>query len=362
MIEKVKISNGQATILAIMVITGGNLLFLPSIFAKDTLQDGWIASLVGVNIGVIFVFLYSSLARRFPNLTFAEYSELILGKVFGKLVAFFSYIYFFILVSVGIRQIGDFILTQMLPTTPLYVVNLLFISVIVMGVRLGLETFARAAQLCFPFIIILFISLSVFSLPTVKPENFLPILETGIRPIFGSAVRFLGFTYFQLIALLMIFPSIERKEKRGRSLLSGSYIGGGMLIILTTLCIGALGADSVIRQAYPSYALAKSIYIGDFITRIEVILAAIWFLTVYFKSTLFFYVLSLGIAQTLKLNDYRSLAFPLGILTLVYSIAIYPNTIYALETEVGWNWFSFGMVIGLFFPLLLLGVATVRKL
>ncbi|MDQ0884742.1 MULTISPECIES: GerAB/ArcD/ProY family transporter [Peribacillus] len=70
---------------------------------------------------------------------------------------------------------------------------------------------------------------------------------------------------------------------------------------------------------------------GCRLTRIEAIVAGIWFISTFFKMSMLFYVLNLGIAQILNLKDYRLLTLPLGMILLVFSLVSVPNTAYLGE-------------------------------
>src|SRR5690606_34314498 len=97
--------------------------------------------------------------------------------------------------------------------TPSVVVNLLFLIIIVFAVTLGLETFARAAQLFLPFILLLLFLLLTALLPLTRFENLTPIMEFGISPVLKGALTVIGIPFLDLAILLMIFPYV--KDSRG---------------------------------------------------------------------------------------------------------------------------------------------------
>jgi spore germination protein KB len=85
-----------------------------------------------------------------------------------------------------------------------------------------------------------------------------------------------------------------------------------------------------------------------------------WFISIFFKMVLYFYAVLAGAAQLFALKEYRVLIIPLGIIAVVLSIIIYPNSVY----QGKWDstiWPPYMMVSGLVHPLLLLGIAKVRK-
>ncbi len=66
----------------------------------------------------------------------------------------------------------------------------------------------------------------------------------------------------------MIFPSAINVHKSAqKGFYIGTIIGGVVLITIVTLSILVLGPTNTSQRAYPSYALAQRISIGNFFTK-----------------------------------------------------------------------------------------------
>ncbi|MFE4430991.1 GerAB/ArcD/ProY family transporter, partial [Peribacillus butanolivorans] len=164
-----------------------------------------------------------------------------------------------------------------------------------------------------------------------------------------------------LIVLLMIFPvSVNQPKAAEKNFFIGILIGGIFLIIMITLTIIVLGADSSARQTFPSYLLARKLNVGDFLQRIEAIMAIMWIITIYFKMACYFYATVIGLAQTLNMKDYRPLTLPLGMISVSLSLLIHPNVAQkaTFDKEIFPLYVS---TYGLVLPLLLLAVNAIRK-
>lgn len=55
MLENGKISIRQFTILVILFTVGGSILIVPSGLASEAKQDGWIAGLLALGIGLLII-------------------------------------------------------------------------------------------------------------------------------------------------------------------------------------------------------------------------------------------------------------------------------------------------------------------
>lgn len=360
MLEKGKISIRQLTIFVMLYTVGSAILIIPSILASKAKQDAWIAALAGICLGLLVIPVYMALAKRFPKMTFAEYSEVILGKWLGKAAFALFFFYVFIVAVLTLRNIGDFLTTQIMQQTPIQAIHICVMVVVIMGVKLGLEPLARAAELFFPWIILLLIMLFVLLAPQVEMKNMQPVLEEGFFPVLKATISIFTFPFLGTVTFLMIYPSVNRIEKAGRAVFTGMLLGGLVLTIITVLSIAVIGADLAARHSFPSYAIARKINIGDFLERIEAIMAIIWILTIYFRLSIMHYALVLGIAESLRLRTHRFLALPLGVVIVAFSIFTVPNSTY-LSNFNKTTLPLFVFTIALLLPLLLLLVAVLRK-
>ncbi|WP_338450117.1 endospore germination permease [Niallia oryzisoli] len=360
MLEKGKINAGEFHILVIVYTIGSSILVSPSLLASIAEQDAWIASILAIIISLSFIFVYNHLASLYPEMTFIEYNEKILGKWVGKITSL-QYIYFFFYLSSELlREIGDFFTTQILVETPLQIVMIMFVVVSLLGVRLGLEVICRTAVIFFPWTIGLIFLLFLFLIPEIKIENIQPMLGEGLKPTLKGAYHILGLPYLELAIFLMIKPYITDKEKTKKAFYLGFITGGLILSSIAALSIFVLDPATTARQAYPSYILGKKISIGDFLERIEVIVAIIWFFTIYFKLTISFYGISLGLAQVLELKDYKILLFPLAFLIISFAIFTHPNIVHFRQFVLK-AWTPYSLTVCLFLPLLLLVIGKIKK-
>ncbi|WP_231956235.1 GerAB/ArcD/ProY family transporter [Aneurinibacillus soli] len=339
---------------------GSSILLSPSSLTFEAKQDAWIGAILGIGVGIAAAILYSRLGRYFPNMTLVEYSETILGKWVGKGVSVLFICFFFTIASLILRNLGDFLTTQIMPETPIQFIEIIFVIIVIMGVRLGLETLAGAAGIFLPWFILLLVILTLFLIPEIDIKKIQPVFEEGIKPIIHSALLFMGFPFFEIVAFLMFIPYVDKQEKVGKALIVGTGAGGLVLFTLTLLSVLVLGPTATAGNAYPSYLLAKKINIGNFITRIEAIMAIMWFVTIFFKLALSFYASILGLAQLLKLKEYRILTLPLSMILIVASLVLEPNTPYLIKFNES-SWWLYSSTYGLIFPALLLVVAMLRK-
>lgn len=358
-----KISVRQAALLVMFFSIGTTILIIPSGLAADAKQDAWIAALAGVGIGLLAVWLYKVLSGLMADKTMVEYNEALFGRWAGALVSLVFVFFTFIGSATLLFYVGNFLTTHVLIDTPIQFINFLFSCIIVMGLRLGLETIARAAEVFFPWFFLLFFIMVVFLMPEAKLENLQPVLGSDMKSIIRAALAFACTAMFTLVTMFMVFPAhVKNREKLGKALFTGTAVAGVCMVLVTFLSVSVLGAETTARHMYPAYALARKINIGNFFQRVEAVLAGMWFLSIYFKITLYSYASVTGVAQILKLKDYRPLTIPFGMFLVVYSLVVYPNVVYMLEWDAT-IFQPYAITIGVLLPLFLIaaGMGKARR-
>ncbi|MFE5317067.1 endospore germination permease [Paenibacillus sp. NPDC056579] len=361
MVGDTKLSSRQFYIIVTLYCIGTSILITPAPLAAIAKEDAWLAAIAGVAISLLITALIIALGNMYPQLTLVQKCEKLLGKWLGKAVSLTFIFMSFFTGSELLYIIGDFLTTQIMPETPAVAVHILFACLVLGALRLGLETVARTAEFLFPWFLFLFILLVLFITPLLDFHNVKPILENGWHPIMSGAVRFASVFSMPTIVLLMIFPvSVHRPHNASKAFYIGIFIAGLLMIIVVSLTILVLGADITERQMYPSYNLAKKINIGNFVKRIEAVMAFMWFITIFIKMTFYIYAAVVGLAQTLQVKDYRFMLHPLGIYMVISSIVIHPNVVHSIEYDKE-AWMPFIATFAIMLPIVLLGVYAFRR-
>ncbi|RXZ80057.1 hypothetical protein EBB07_20130 [Paenibacillaceae bacterium] len=322
------ISTKQLAVLVIYFIIGDMLLILPTLTVAAAKQDAWLSGWIGFIIGWPVAWFLFRFSRLFPKLSLIQYNRKLLGRWLGGLVALFYLYYFLTNVSILIREVGDFITTQILTETPLLVVHLLMIIILVWGVKSGLETIARTAETFFPWSMLLFVLVAVLLLPQMQLDRLKPIMGEGLRAIMSASMYSSTFTFYELTAFLMIFPHVAYQKNTEKDYLIGAFLGGMAICSIILLTLVVVGSNVIPTHLYATYAAAQRINIGNFIQRVEAIIAINWIVSTYFKCILNFYALLLGITHAFKLQDYRTLAVPVGLIIFGLAFTVTPNTVY----------------------------------
>jgi len=360
-LEGGSISPSQLLFLVMSFTLGGTLLRTPAAGAG---HDGLLAILFGLAESLLFALFFTGLSLRFPGKTLVEFNDLIYGPFLGKLISLAYLFYFFLLATLVLRFFGDFFVGLIFPQTPLVILIGLLVLISASAVRNGIEVIARCSQILLPFTVVVVILTLLLSLPDMKFTNFLPILDLPLTDLLRISHYTATFAFGESVAFLMTLAFIGtnlKTAKKARFYLMLGLIGGGIILLITTIRnTGLLGSTRAITN-YTSFQAVRLINIGEIFTRLE-ILVVINFLTMGFLAvSLLFYSTALGMAQIFKLRTYLPLVLPLGALLTCISIILFENILeYQRFSEAITPYFALPFQVGI--PLLSLLICKIKGL
>lgn len=342
-------------IIPTIIATG--VLSIPSIAGKFARHDMWMTPIIGSLVGFITVYIAWKLHQLYPKLTPIQYSEKILGKAIGRLFGLVLVLFYIHNTGLVIRQYSNFITGNVMIETPSIIFSISIMIVSALAVRGGLEVIARSAVICTT----LFLSTSVFLLLLIKDIDIgymYPILENGLLPVMkGGFVHNAWFSEFFLLAF--IFPAINSQKKGLKSGMKASLYVMLILLYVNFFVLTLLGVSSV-NQFYPVYSIVRAITFFGFFENFEIIITASWVLGNFIKISVFLYVASLGLAQLLRLSDYRLIVFPLSLILVLFSYWDIPNIVVLVDYMTRIQPFYF-VIVQTILPLLLLVIALQRR-
>ncbi|KUP24540.1 endospore germination permease [Paenibacillus sp. DMB5] len=360
MLEKDRISTAQMVILGLFAFIGDMALVYPSVMTANAHQDAWIAGLISLPLGIGMIFMMVTVANIDPNKTIIELSRQILGKWLGGAVALY-YLYFYLIAgSMYIREIEDFMCTQIYEGTPGGVIRGMSIILLVYGMRLGLETLGRASQIFLPLFVIFLICLMVLLFPQVQVERIYPIMITPFPDMLHAVMYGVFYPFGEMCVFFMVYPYARKSGTINRDIFACIFVGALTLNLILILSLTVLGVYFSEHNFYAAYILARKINIANFLQRIEALMATAWIISTYFKTVLYFYAFVLGSAQFLKLKSYRPLIFPVAFLLYGLSQLVSRNIIFYIK-EIPAYWVDWNMTYSFVLPLFMLIVFKVRK-
>lgn len=360
MLEKGKIDARQLTILIITAILPTAILTIPPAIIGMAKQDSWISTILSTFVGLMLVWLTTSLSLRFTGKTLFEFSEEILGKVLGKIINFSYFVWFIHTNVLIIKELGGFVNATILLNTPIYVSFIVSVAVAAYAIYNGLEVLARFSQMFMPIILLLLVSILVLSMQNMNIYNILPILDTEPATILKATAvpsSWMG----EIILFTMIIPYMRRPEESTRAGISAMLVIGFYSLLSVFVSITVLGPHIANNLVFPTFNAVRMISIANFLERLESITITAWIIANFIKIGIFYYAAVLGGAQLFGLKDYKTLILPIGIVMIILSVLLLPSNIELIDFILRYYVLYALIFFQIGIPLMLLAVALIRK-
>lgn len=351
-----RISGQQALVFVASALIGIGILSLPSGVNKTGGPGGWLLVLLTGIISVIQGFIIVKLGLRFPKQSFVQYSEVVAGRTIGKLLSFLVIFYALEFTAHVSRSFGEIIDTAVMPETPTIVFIILMMAVAAWAVRGGLEVLARMDE--FLFLPQLGVALVLMALATSEADwaRLLPIWESGDQSFLEGFVSTL-FSYSGYFAILIILPNFARPRDAMYAQTLGILIPGAFYVLITIVATAVLGVSATTRLNWPTLEVVRVISVAQFIERLDSIFLGVWLTVAFTTITAGLYILVIGVAQILRLRDYKPLVLPLA--ALVVAVAMLPGSL-SESVERGKVISYLGLIVENIVPPIMLFVAMAR--
>ncbi|PGL69848.1 GerAB/ArcD/ProY family transporter [Bacillus sp. AFS055030] len=354
-----QISTNQTVMLIVNFIFGAGILLLPrSVTAKVKTPDGWISVIISGLLITLLVFLLVMLCKQYPNETYFQFTQKIIGKWLGIPLSIIIIIYYISLSALEVRVMAETTRLFLLQGTPTWAILIPFLWIGLYLVLGGINPIARILEIIFPITVLFFLLVIFLGLGIIEIDNLRPVLGNGIKPVInGLKTTSLSFSGFEII--LFIFMFMKDKKKVSKTIILGIGIPFIFYAITVVAVVGAFSVDGVLLQTWPVLTYIRSYDIqGLFVERFDSLLLVIWIMQIFATYIIAYYICTLGMAQILNKKSLKPFLF--GTLPFIYVISMIPkdiNQTFIMADSIGnVAFYLFGIV-----PLLLLVISFVRK-
>ncbi|MED4635474.1 GerAB/ArcD/ProY family transporter [Peribacillus frigoritolerans] len=322
---KIKIDGFQLFCMMIIFMFGSNLLLN---IGKGAKQDVWIVNLLSTLFGCLLYFVYISLFKKYPDLPMTGYVRKIWGKYIGSVLSFSYIIYFIYLASRVLRDFEELLISSTYRRTSIITLGICMILVLIYGVHLGLEAFARVACLCFAIIIVTLLILNIMFVlgGYTKLVNLQPVLGNGWGMVWKELIP-TGITvpYGELITFTMILPYLNKKSSAVKVGLFAIIIGGASLTLNSIVLLSVLGPEAVLRSNFPALTAVSYINIADFIERLDTLILVLMIILGFIKISIFFFCAIIGAGDLFQMKPSPIFIYLVGGVIFISSIMIAPS-------------------------------------
>ena len=318
-----KISGKQATHMMILFLLGSSLVTGGSMIAK---QDSWASALVGMIMALPVVAIYGSLCKTAQGKDVFDMAYLAFGKIGGVIITALFCMYTIHLGALVIKNFSEYFQVVTIPETPQAVTAICLALLAYYSISKGIEVLGRGAVFMMPIVLVVILLLTVLSLKYTNIENLKPMFNHNLKPILSGAYALFTFPFAETVVFVTVFSVVDTKKSPVKLYLIAILFAGGLLSVLVAVAIMILGLPLVASLYFPSYSAAGVIDIGNFISRIEVLVSWNYIIFGVIKVSVCLFVSCKGIAKLFNLKNYKVPAAPTITIMVAISLFVYEST------------------------------------
>ncbi len=346
-----KIVSRQAAFMIFILILGSAITYMPESTAG---RDAWVSTLMAAPLGIYILWLIISIQNMFPGMNMLDISEVVLGKLLGKILNVF---YICLLFTVAVFYLYDLaiFLDMLLFDLQRYVTYAILILAAAYCIYKGVNAVARLIELMvglIPF----FLALAFLALVASR-SNFsylLPVLADW-RPVLAGSLYAANWPFVQVSILIMYLPFVSDLAEKGRTIYAWYLIGALILVVRSVVTISVLGVKLSNSSRFPFYEAFTLLKWSNF-ERVELLFFGVIFLSSFLGLLLGYQGLVMGVQKLLVRDDMRYLILPVGLLLVILTTYMFPSDIEIFCREVRVLPFI-TLPVHIFYPSIIFGAA-----
>lgn len=321
-------------------------------------QDTWITVLIAVVLIVPFAWVYAEILKLYPGQNFFVNILRVMGRPIGMTVCALYAVYMLYLGALVLRTFSEFVHIVNMTETPVIAIMVCIIATVIYMLNNRLYVLARVSRFVLPFLYFSIFTTLILSYKSMDPNNLKPILHSSPSNLLNGILTEFTLPYGELVICLPMFGAMNRKESIFPTMVKGVYMGFLFLFVAVIRNLMVLGYyDSAVL--FPSYECVSIIKIGEFFTRVEVLIGINLWVAGFFKVGVALFSSCEGFVRIFKFKDYEPLVAPMGLLLMTLSVLTHDNTAQMLE------FLKVNPILALPFqvilPILILIVGKIRK-
>ena len=357
-IEKGKISSQQLLFLFAGFVEGSALLI--DFTVGITEHQTWMVLLAGLVITTPVILSYVVLAKRFPGMNLVQINDTVYGRFLGKVISIYYIFFFSMTLSFNIRDVGELYITFLMQDTQFIFLLVAFAIICAYAVAKGIEVLARISHLILVTGLFAIISTFILLIDQMDFSNFLPFFELPLIRIIQGVHIVSMIPFGETVVFLMIMGCLNKTEHAVKNTFFGLLIGVVSLLLVAVRNTAVLGKTQTIWTS-TSFQAIRLINIGTVLTRMDFLIGLAQTILIFFKCSIFFYVLVVAISQLFGLKSYLPLVLPLAGIEVIIAATVFQSPVdHAMITQNAGIIYSAPLVFVI--PPLSLLIAKIRGL
>lgn len=321
-----RLSDFQIYCLMVILLTPIAFLEQPKRLALLIQHNAWLACIAVIIPGLLIVNMFPYIIKKSQN-PFPYLLEEYFGKIGGKILGFIYIGVFIFIASYTLTLFVNFVITNVLPQTPITVLIASLLSIGYFIIKSGFQNFSRSVELVILLGLPVVVTILLLTYTqNIDLGNFLPIGYMNYKN-FALAVVSITSILGRVFPILTIGYLCEDISKLNRILTLALFTYVGVLLLPTTGVTLAFGGIASTMLVFPALSLIRQIDIAQFITNIDIFFIGLWISGTVSAFCIFWYMACFTTQQIFSFKKYSFLAAPSSLIIAIMSLMLSPNII-----------------------------------
>ncbi|MDF2568052.1 MAG: spore gernimation protein [Oscillospiraceae bacterium] len=356
--RKEVISSSQLICIMVLFIIGSSIV---TGAGKESKQDVWISMIAAIVTSIPIYLMYAKLVKLFPDQTIFDMLYTCFGKIGGMVLNVIFILYPIHLGGIVMRNFTDFIQNVSFPETPRFVAAIFIGIVCCYILKHGPEVLGRGSFFALPIVVFTILATLLLTIGQQDFQNIQPVFSQKITDILASTSGLISFPYGEVVLFMSIVPCVEKKSNIKKVYLVSLAIGGTMLLLVLVRNIVVLGTPTMGMLYFPSYTSVSVIDVGDFISRVEVIVTQNFIICGITKTTVCIYAAIKGLERLFNIKDYKVLVAPACFACTALAGWSYASTMEMFQYIEVYKYYAPPLQIGVPIIMLIIGLVKQKK-
>ncbi|MZP29831.1 endospore germination permease [Heliobacterium undosum] len=313
----------ETTGLLIFVLFIKMHLAYPRELAVQAQNAAWMIPIIAVPGALLGFYALERLLASFPGDSLISIANLLGGPLLRWLTGVVFCVILLVLTGYEVRIFSEFIITTLLPNTPVHAIVVSLLLLMMTLALAGFEHITRVAWSAFPAIMALFIVSMIAVVPLGQFVHLAPWFGRQQAAPLWEIGLWRTSLYAEIVLLGLVAPLFRKHSDLRRAGFTALLVTAFLFTAVELIYIMVFPPPMGERLGFPLYQLVRLIHYGPLLQRLEPVFVFIWAVMTINGLAALFYGSAIALAQGSQARDFRPLLFPLFV--LLFFIVFYPD-------------------------------------
>ncbi len=320
-------------------------------------QDSWLSLILAALLSMPIILIYARILKLFPETDIFEIINQVFSKIIAKIVIVLLTWYSIHLCALVLRNYTVYVNVIDMPQTPTIVIMVFLLTAPIYLAKSKFKTLGEWSIITSCVLLFLITVTIIFAVKEMDLNNLLPIFANGPKDILIGAGQLITFPFAESVVILSLGCSIKKGESTYKIYTFGIIASAFVMLLVILRNILTLGAPMISSSYFPSFNMARTVHIGDFLSRIEGSISINLVLAGITKISVCLICAAKGISSLFQIKNFEHMVLPIGLFVMALATILYKNVI---EMFTFLNYYSIYAIPFQFFIPVIIWIASER--